>query len=301
MSLPPSPDNEINVPIGSTFVSRREVSDSGIHPTREGARAESIVISGGYSDDRDDGDLITYTGAGGQSSPGSGVQVTDQKIEGANKALVRAEYEGTPVRVIRGAGGDPRFSPASGYRYDGLYEVRSHRFKRSSDGPLIVQFELVAVEYGIRSLAKTPRGVDVPPSGNANPDRRDRRFRALMRDQTNVDWIKNCYDNTCQVCRIQLITDAGPISIGAHIQGLGKPHNGPDVVENMLCLCPNCHAIFDSGSFCINDDCKSITWLHEPVGGGALAHSTRLFTKSEHRIDLSYVKHHRLNAAGVTV
>ena len=294
---------ENSVPVGTIFQSREEVAraglhsphQSGIHPLREGARAESIVISGGYKDDKDYGDVIIYTGHGGQSK---GIQVEDQKVERGNKALVKAQHDGTPIRVIRGSEGDPQFSPASGYRYDGLFEIRNHWFKRSVDGPLIVQFELVAIDYGVQSIAKTPQGVTIPPSGNASPDRRERRLRSLVRDQANVDWIKSLYDNTCQVCRIQLMTDAGAISIGAHIQGLGKPDNGPDVVENMLCLCHNCHAIFDSGSFYINDDCKTITWLHETVGGGTLAHSIELFHKSEHRIGLTYVQHHRLNTAG---
>jgi len=297
----------VSVSVGTVFANRAEVRAAGLHaptmagiyPAGDGARAESIVISGGYSDDRDYGDVIIYTGAGGQSAPGSGVQVADQKIEGANKALVRAQNDGTPIRVIRGSGGDPDFSPVSGYRYDGLYEVRKHWFKRSVDGPLIVQFELVAVDYGFQSIAKTSQGLTSPPSGNASPDRKERRSRSLVRDQANVDWIKNLYDNTCQVCRIQLMTDAGAISIGAHIQGLGKPDNGPDVVENMLCLCHNCHAIFDSGSFYINDDSKTITWLHESVGGETSAHAAELFRKVEHQIGLEYVKHHRLNTAGI--
>lgn len=297
-----------SVPVGTTFATRKEVREAGlhaptmagIHPAGDGARAESIVISGGYSDDRDEGDVIIYTGAGGQSAPGSGVQVADQKIEGANKALVRAEHDGTPVRVIRGAGGDPRFSPASGYRYDGLYQVKRHWRKPSSDGPLIVQFELVAIDYDTPPITRTPGASQNPPSGNTNPNRRDRLSSSVVRDQENVDWIKNLYDNTCQVCRIQLMTDAGAISIGAHIQGLGKPHNGPDVTDNMLCLCHNCHAMFDSGSFYINDDCKTITWLHEPKGGEASAHSTKLYTKPAHNIGQTFVQHHRLEIAGVT-
>ncbi len=29
---------------------------------------------------------------------------------------------------------------------------------------------------------------------------------------------------------------------------LGKPHEGPDTVENVLCLCPNHHVLFDRGA-----------------------------------------------------
>jgi putative restriction endonuclease len=296
-----------SVPFGTPFASRKEVSQAGLHaphmagiyPAGDGARAESIVISGGYSDDRDYGDVIIYTGAGGQSAPGSGVQIADQKIEGPNKALVRAQLDGTSIRVIRGSGGDPQFSPASGYRYDGLYEVRNHWFTPSQDGPLVVQFELVALDYGVQSLATTPQGVPVPPSGNTSPSRRDRTSSSLVRSQANVDWIKSLYDNTCQVCRIQLRTDAGAISIGAHIQGLGRPYDGPDVVENMLCLCHNCHAIFDSGAFYIKDDCRSVTWLHQPEGGGPSSPSTELFRKPEHQIGLTFIQSHRLHVGGV--
>ena len=52
-------------------------------------------------------------------------------------------------------------------------------------------------------------------------------------------------------------------------------------------VCHNCHAIFDSGAFYINDDLKSITWLHQPNGGGTPSHSSELFSKREHHgIDL---------------
>jgi hypothetical protein len=37
----------------------------------------SIVLSGGYVDDLDEGDLIVYTGEGGRD-PGTGRQIADQ-------------------------------------------------------------------------------------------------------------------------------------------------------------------------------------------------------------------------------
>jgi hypothetical protein len=33
----------------------------------------------------------------------------------------------------------------------------------------------------------------------------------------------------------------------AHIRPLGAPHNGPDTLDNTLCLCPNHHVLFDHG------------------------------------------------------
>jgi putative restriction endonuclease len=47
---------------------------------------------------------------------------------------------------------------------------------------------------------------------------------------------------------------AGPYAEACHIKPLGRPHNGPDTPENILCLCPNCHVLFDEFALWINDD-----------------------------------------------
>ena len=46
----------------------------------------------------------------------------------------------------------------------------------------------------------------------------------------------------------------GDISIGAHIQGLGKPHQGRDILSNMFCLCPNHHAAFDLSTMALDPE-----------------------------------------------
>jgi putative restriction endonuclease len=110
---------------GTTFSSRRAVAEAGVHPPRMhgifGAAAEgadSIVVSGGYEDDEDYGDELIYTGHGGRD-PATGAQVADQMLTNQNLALAVSSDQGFPVRVIRGAGGDPQYSPATGFRYDG--------------------------------------------------------------------------------------------------------------------------------------------------------------------------------------
>jgi predicted restriction endonuclease len=30
-----------------------------------------------------------------------------------------------------------------------------------------------------------------------------------------------------------------------HLKPLGRPHDGPDVAQNMICVCPNCHVLLD--------------------------------------------------------
>jgi putative restriction endonuclease len=94
-------------PEGSEFASRDELNKTGVHrPTQAGISgaadegADSIVVSGGYEDDRDNGDEIIYTGHGGRD-PNTGKQIADQQFDRGNKALAtiirRTILVATPV------------------------------------------------------------------------------------------------------------------------------------------------------------------------------------------------------------
>ena len=88
--------------------------------------ADSIVVSGGCEDDDDDfGDLIIYTGQGG-NDPATKRQVADQQLILGNAALAESCRKGLPVRVIHGRNSDSVYAPPSGFRYDGLYYVEEH-------------------------------------------------------------------------------------------------------------------------------------------------------------------------------
>lgn len=116
-------------PPGSEFDARKALSDAYIHrPLQTGIwgkgaeGAYSIILSGGYVDDKDYGDEIIYTGQGGRDQ-GTGRQVFDQTLTLGNLALAKSHAEGLPVRVTRGHQHRSRFSPATGYAYAGLYRV----------------------------------------------------------------------------------------------------------------------------------------------------------------------------------
>jgi putative restriction endonuclease len=140
----------IDNPVGTAYTDRKAVAAAGVHRvTVQGISgngtvgAESIVVSGGYEDDEDLGDEIIYTGAGG-NDPSTGKQVADQTInQHGNAGLVVSEENAYPVRVIRGHKGDSKFSPASGYRYDGLYRVTRHWAETGKSGYQIWRFRLV--------------------------------------------------------------------------------------------------------------------------------------------------------------
>jgi hypothetical protein len=136
-------------PEGTYFESRVELSRAGVHrPLQAGISgsayegADSIVVSGGYEDDRDNGFEIIYTGHGGRD-PETGEQVADQELTRGNMALVYSMKNMLPVRVVRGATPTPPFSPKAGYRYDGLYLVEEYCQEKGKSGYIVWRYKLV--------------------------------------------------------------------------------------------------------------------------------------------------------------
>jgi len=122
--------------VGQTFLKRIDLSAAGIHPPPMSGIfgspvAQSIVISGGYEDDVDNGDEIIYTGSGGQEN---GRQVANQELKLGNSWLCKAFEKKASVRVTRGYNLFSQYAPREGYRYDGLYKITEHWKEKGSSG-----------------------------------------------------------------------------------------------------------------------------------------------------------------------
>ena len=148
MSGYPKNVGHLNFAPGTIFKDRSELSKKRVHgPTQAGIwndgseYAVSIVVSGGYIDDKDSVSTLLYTGQGGRD-PSTGRQVSDQELTRGNKGLFNSMKLKLPVRVTRGYQVD--HGPSSGYRYDGLFMVKRAIVEPSIDGPLIWRFELVS-------------------------------------------------------------------------------------------------------------------------------------------------------------
>ena len=249
-------------PIGSLWETRLGVSRAGVHrPPMNGIcgtaseGCESIVISGGYEDDEDYGLEIVYTGTGGYDVALS-KQIADQTFENTNNAsLIVNQLAGTPIRVIRGSGGDPDYSPHSGFRYDGLFKVEDHWIEKGKSGFLVCRFRLTELSKS-EVIVPIPKSALFPPRGESNPRRIKSVATRIVRTTAVAEYVKKLHNFTCQICSIQIAIPKGLVAEGAHIRALGKPHNGPDTTENILCLCPNHHTSFDLGGIYIGDDLR---------------------------------------------
>jgi putative restriction endonuclease len=246
---------------GTFFRDRQELHDKKLHRGLMRGIAphgSSIVLSGGYVDDEDLGDVIVYTGEGGRDS-NSGRQIADQRFEAGNKALAENHLNGIPIRVHRGKAHAADMPEGYRYRYDGLYRVARYWEELGRDGFKIWRFRIEKLPTSDLSpmLEGIPDenspGADAP-TGNETPFKRQFTVTRILRSTAVGDWVKRLHDFTCQICGSRLVTMAGPYAEACHIKPLGRPHNGPDTPENILCLCPNCHVLFDELALWIDND-----------------------------------------------
>ncbi|EOK5959948.1 YDG/SRA domain-containing protein [Vibrio parahaemolyticus] len=270
--------------IGRHFETRKEMMPSSFHRVwtsgidgngNEGTAA--IVLSGGYSDDADYGDEIIYTGAGGNKD---GKQISDQSwSQPGNAGLLTSMDQGLPVRVVRGHKHKSERSPKSGYVYAGLYNVVDAWEEKGKEGFKICRFRLVFSDQNLEPKIAEP-SLDYTKKPT---ERRTGTVLRIARDTEKSRQIKKLYAYQCQVCGTAIRTKSGFYAEGAHIKPVGRPHDGDDSVDNLLCLCPNHHVMFDKGMFAVADD---YTLLGDAEG--------KLTVNSAHYINLENFSYHRI-------
>ncbi|MFC1716498.1 HNH endonuclease [Candidatus Poribacteria bacterium] len=87
----------------------------------------------------------------------------------------------------------------------------------------------------------------------------------ILRDTRKGRRIKKLYEFKCQICGDTIDLPNGEAYAEAHhIKPLGC--HGPDIEENMLCLCPNDHARLDIGAIMLDKSKLTILAGHN-IGG----------------------------------
>jgi putative restriction endonuclease len=170
--------------------------------------ADSIVLSGGYEDDLDNGDEIVYTGHGGRAQE-TGRQIADQNFSRWNQALAYSSLNGLPVRVVRGAGHDSPCSPSTGYRYDGLYVVGDYWHEIGRSGFRIWRYRLSKLADQPNQSNEGHSASEVPDAPSEAP-RHPTTILRIVRDTRQARRIMELYDYKCQMCRTRLEGLAGP-------------------------------------------------------------------------------------------
>ncbi|NOY87643.1 MAG: HNH endonuclease [Deltaproteobacteria bacterium] len=238
----------------------------------------SIVLSGGYVDDEDLGDTIIYTGEGGRDA-NTGRQIADQQLTGGNLNLANNFREGIPIRVNRGYQADSDYAPPKGYKYGGLYRIEACWHERGRDGFVVWRYRLVKITAS-DVLSSQASGAQ-PPYGQTQPKRTSIYTTRIIRNSETGNSIKALYNHTCQISGTRLQTPTGPYAESCHIKPLGRPHSGPDTVNNILCLSPNIHVLFDFGAIAISDDLR------------ILGMDSQFTVRPEHHLSEESIVYHR--------
>ncbi len=127
-------------------------------------------------------------------------------------------------------------------------------------------------------LPPEPKSADL-----AKPQRLQIQTNRVIRDTKVSRWIKYIHEYRCQLCNNTINLGNGEFYAEAHhIKPLGAPHYGPDIVENVICVCPNCHVLLDYGA--VSLDIGKITSVpgHEISEEYIKYHNTMIY-KGRHK------------------
>lgn len=207
--------------VGDLFLFRMELCVVGLHgqiqagidflPASMSSTGEpiatSVIVSGGYEDDMDDGEVIVYTGHGGQEK-NSSRQISHQKLESGNLALERSMHYGVEVRVIRGMKYEGS-AAGSGkvYVYDGVYRIVDCWFDVGRSGFGVYKFKLWRIEGQAKmgsAILKEARNVrrselDLNPTSADMANRKENVAVRLFNDFDD-DRGPLCYEYLVRTC-----------------------------------------------------------------------------------------------------
>jgi 5-methylcytosine-specific restriction enzyme A len=114
------------------------------------------------------------------------------------------------------------------------------------------------------------------PEGNEEKRRTLVHTCRIIRDTRVSNCVKRLYAYLCQICGDTIQFSHGQRYAEAHhLRPLGRGHNGPDVIENVICVCPKHHVLLDYGEITLE---KNELWL-----------------VPEHILNEAYIAYHNTN------
>lgn len=103
----------------------------------------------------------------------------------------------------------------------------------------------------------------------------------VIRDTALARKVKYIHKYECQICCHTIcLPDGSRYAEAHHLKPLGNPHNGPDILENIICVCPNHHAELDYGATRIQLGKLKVTSSHRISQGFIDYHNLTICCKS---------------------
>jgi hypothetical protein len=150
---------------------------------------------------------------------------------GKNRSNWEIHVQGTRERLA-GAGYIKRPPPR------GIWRLTSDGIKKAES--LVHKYTALAL------VTETPQAKDF--NAPSETSRIATTIYRVLRDTQLARRVKMLHNYECQICGETIKLSSGEKYAEAHhIKPLGTPHNGPDIAENIICVCPNHHVKLDYG------------------------------------------------------
>jgi hypothetical protein len=96
-----------------------------------------------------------------------------------------------------------------------------------------------------KEMLKPPPKAPVA-SDTKKPERVETTTYRILRDTLLARRVKELHNYECQLCGKTIeLADGSCYAEAHHIKPLGAPHDGPDELGNIICVCPNHHVMLD--------------------------------------------------------
>ena len=163
-------------------------------------------------------------------------EVTKLRNNDYSHYLNKENYEKTAFQIIQ-----EHCSEYKKFKGTKRFEKVGNAYKLIQSQSKIVRRPRVVAEK------HTPRAIDIEDL--IQPERVLQETYRILRDTTLARNVKESHQYRCQICGQTLkLSGITPYAEAHHIMPLGRPHNGPDVRGNILCVCPNDHVLLDYGA-----------------------------------------------------
>ena len=173
------------------------------------------------------------------------IWLKDPMLDAANVAASYPEVKETTVRAwfyswLNGTSSPGLPASASGRDK----EIVAARKKARAKGSIGIYQRHTSSE----STPETPPPAPTASDVGLPPERVSTTVNRIIRDTELARRVKMLHRHKCQICGHTIKLPNGSYYAEAHhIQPLGQPHNGPDDIGNIVCVCPNHHAELDYG------------------------------------------------------
>ena len=102
----------------------------------------------------------------------------------------------------------------------------------------------------IEAFFDRPQVLDTPQATDINEPSETTRIETttyrILRDTALSREVKIAQQFKCQLCAKTIQLGDGSFYAEAHhVKPLGRPFNGPDTKNNIICVCPTCHVLLD--------------------------------------------------------